>query len=90
MAMFAQLSAYEIEIDLNSNLMTPERLYLAARVLATPHEVRSMDYHLDRDTLETIPWLTNWRRMKSIILVRSEGNDHTLGSFAQIKSFITI
>lgn len=89
MAMFAQLNAEEIEIKADSNLMTPERLYLAARILATPEQLRSMDYSADRATLEAVPWLKNWQNMKKIVLVRNQESSGSLGSFAALKSYET-
>lgn len=86
MGMFAQLNAEEVKIDVASNLMTPERLYLAARLLVDPENLNSFDYSVDREALETISWIKDWKKTETIVLVRSEENSATLGSFAKISS----
>lgn len=84
MSFFAEIQTEELVIA--GSKLTPERVYLAARMVASRSRLETLDYNLDTDTLLEIPWLKTWWRKSLGTFVRGACDGSSIGDFATLTS----
>lgn len=84
MQLFAEMQAEELVIS--GTFLSPELVFLAARMVSSRSRMGTLSYDLEEDELASIPWAKTWTKKSEGVFVRGACDGSSPGDFATLKS----